>query len=570
MHMVQITKRWLIAPRLSPEQNTALSEFDPIMRQLLVNRGFTTPFDAKTYLHATPPTDTQPMKMSGMAAGSDRIANAIRKRESIAVYGDYDADGVSACALLTQALDDLDAEVQVYIPNRFEEGYGLNKKALRSLKDQGVKLVITVDCGVRDLEEVAYAREIGLELIITDHHHPGAELPDAVAVINPKQEGDDYPEKNLSGVGLAYKLAEAIYLEHYDKTPEDVEKFLDLVALGTVADLVPLTGENRALVRAGIDKLRHPQRQGLQALMGISGLQPKQINAEHIGFALGPRINAAGRLTTALSAYYLLTAKDVATAGRLAQELDNQNRTRQRITRDMQAEALRIALQKGPQAYLLAAAHEEFNPGVVGLAAARLVDAQYRPSIVGHIGEEYTRASCRSIPEFHITKALDKCQDLLERHGGHAAAAGFTVRNENYDLLIEQLNSIAISELSDLDLRPTLNVDSEVQLASLQSQLLNNLEQLQPTGQGNPKASFVSRGLIVKKSQLVGHDKNHLKLSVTDGKITFDAIAFRQGHWYAQMPDFIDLLYNFEINEFGGRQYLQLNVKDIKDSQLPH
>ena len=363
-------------------------------------------------------------------------------------------------------------------------------------------------------------------------------------------------EKELAGVGLAYKLISALMTDTINP-----DSYLDLVAIGTVADLAPLVGENRALVRKGLDLLRHPHRQGVMALIGVSGLNPNRIKSSDIGFVLGPRLNAAGRLESALAALNLLTTSDVYQAAELAQRLDNQNRERQQITRIIQAQAEQLALAEDPDALLLFAADPDFNPGVVGLAASRLTDRYYRPSIVAHQGEEYTRASCRSIKEFHITEALDQCSDLLVRHGGHAAAAGFTVNNKDLPELVDRLQEIAREELSQLDLRPTIQADVEIPLSELKPEILEFLELLQPTGYGNPQAHFVSRNLKVTRSRTVGKDNNHLKLTVTDGRITYDAIAFRQGYWEGLLPPRVDLLYVFETNHYSG-----IGLK--KDSEL--
>jgi single-stranded-DNA-specific exonuclease len=561
-------KNWKVAQRLSSEDARHLSTYSPILRQLLFNRGYRTAEQARQYLNAVAPEGSEPFNMLGLEPAVDRLWHAVQKGEKIAVYGDYDADGVTATALMVHALKLLDARVMGYIPNRFDEGYGLNREALRSLQENGVKLVVTVDCGIRSVEEARYAAELGMDLVISDHHHPGAKIPEALAVINPKQEGDTYPEKNLAGVGLAYKLIQGLFekINHGDNGSAgmDASQYLDLVALGTVADLAPLVGENRALVRAGLKTMRLPQRQGLASLMGAAGIKPARINAGDISFVLGPRLNAAGRLDSALAALELLLSEDIHEAGRLAQQLDNQNRERQQIMHTIQERAEMLALERDPEALLLIAIDPEFNPGVVGLAASRLTEQYYRPTIVAQRGEDYTRGSCRSIPEFHVTHALDRCADLLEHHGGHAAAAGFTVRNNKLGELIERMQAIAMEQLVDLDLRPTLHADLELPLSTLKPDILPDLDRLQPTGNGNAQAKFVSRGLKVVRSRPVGKDKSHLKLSVTDGRITYDAIAFRQGHWHDQMPIYIDLMYYFEVTEYNGRTYLQLNVRDLK------
>ena len=566
------SKQWQIAAALTPEAEESLKDFPQPLRQILFNRGYADKSSALDFLSATPPPSTEPDNLLGMDVAVSRIVSAIAKGEQIAIYGDYDVDGVTATALLVQLLTALSAQVEEYIPNRFDEGYGLNIEALDTLKQRGVKLVVTVDCGVRSIREAEHANELGLDLIITDHHHPGEQLPPALAIINPKQAGDPYPDKNLAGVGIAYKLCLALLVQLRNSGSQlalafDETLLLDLVALGTVADLAPLTAENRSLVRQGLKTIRQPRRQGLQALMGVCGLLPRKIQASDIGFVLGPRLNAAGRLDSALASFDLLTTDSINEAGRLAQQLDNQNRERQRITRDIQARAELIALEEDPDSMLLFATDPDFNPGIVGLVASRLNEQYYRPAIVAHHGETLTRGSCRSIPEFHITEALDKCEALMEHHGGHAAAAGFTVRNENLNELVTRLRSIANEQLSGLDLRPVLQADLEIQLSSLVPEIIEQLEILQPTGYGNPQAVFVSRELKVNDHRLVGKDGSHLKMTVSDGWITYDAIAFRQGHWHADMPLFIDLLYTFEKNEFNGKENLQLNVRDIKASQ---
>lgn len=572
--MHNYTKRWQISAPLPPQENVILKQYHPVLRQILYNRGYVTSEAAQRYLDARAQQSTDPFDMLGVSSAVDRLLLAVQRNEPVAIYGDYDVDGVTATALLVTVLKGLEANVTGYIPNRFDEGYGLNKEALDSLYSSGIRLVVTVDCGIRSPDEAAHACSLGMDLIITDHHQPAGELPKAFAIVNPKQPGDTYPDKDLAGVGLAYKLAEGLLTsmrKHGMPIPTNVnhEDTLDLVALGTVADLAPLTGENRALVRAGLRLIRKPQRQGLQALIAVAGLVPGRISATDIGFILGPRLNAAGRLDTALDALTLLTTDDIQTAGKLAQQLENQNRERQKITREIQAQAEQIALSAGEEPFLLFAAHEDFNAGVVGLAASRLVEQYYRPAIVAKINGETTRGSCRSIPEFHITEALDQCADLLVHHGGHAAAAGFTVRNENLVELILRLREIAALRLSSQDLRPILTADAVVKLGDLDIQLLRSLDSLQPTGYGNPPALFVTRDLKVKNARPVGKEGAHLKLVLTDGWVAMDAIAFKLAQRLERIPPKVDLMYTFELNEYNGRQSFQLNVRDMKASGSP-
>jgi single-stranded-DNA-specific exonuclease len=561
-----LDKRWIVPPLITPQADSALAAFPALLRQILFNRGYATEAEARAYLNAKADFNTDPFQMTGMRAAAERIKLAVQKNEPIAIYGDYDVDGVTATALLVQGLEMLSADVRGYIPNRFDEGYGLNKEALTTLKEQGVKLVITVDCGIRSPDEAAYARSIGLDLIITDHHHPAeGELPPALAVINPKQPGDSYPDKDLAGVGIAYKIIEALLSDKDDGIKKHLDELLDLVALGTVADLAPLVGENRILVRKGLRQMRQTTRQGLFSLAAVSELALAKVNAGNIGFMLGPRLNAAGRLKEALAAFELLITKDVSRAGELAQLLDIQNRERQRITREMQIKAEEIAMSNEEDNFLLFAAHEEFNAGVVGLAAARLTETHYRPAIVASKGLEETRGSCRSITEFHITDALDECKDLLVRHGGHAAAAGFTVKNENLAGLVTRLKIIAKEKLGDQDLRPSLMADAEVSLTQIRPDLIKILSYLEPSGYGNREAAFIARDVKVKSSRTVGADGKHIKLTLEDeNKFSHDAIGFRLGDWQKKMPVRVDILFTYETNEYNGRMNYQLNLKDIK------
>jgi single-stranded-DNA-specific exonuclease len=565
------TKRWVVQTPITPQADEALSRFPPILKQIVFNRGLGSYEEARAFLEAKPTFNNDPLQLLGMQAAVDRILYALRHHEPIGIYGDYDVDGVTATALLVDALQAFGGNVRGYIPNRFDEGYGLNIDALSSLKESGIKLVITVDCGIRSPAEAQHAREIGLDLVISDHHHPdGENIPPAHAVINPKQPGDPYPDKDLAGVGLAYKIAEGLVRAQQWANGFQLNNVLDLVALGTVADLAPLVGENRVLVRRGLRQIRETRRQGLFSLANIAEMNIKKVTAGNIGFILGPRLNAAGRLESALDSLELLTTTDIMRAGQLAQQLDGQNRQRQALTRTMQEQADQIARSEDPEAFLLFAAHEEFNSGVVGLAASRLTEMYYRPAIVAAKGAEETRGSCRSIPEFHITDALDQCKDILVRHGGHAAAAGFTVRNEKLPELVTRLKAIAKDKLEATDLRQTLSADMEVSISELSFDVLKHLQYLEPTGYGNPDAVFVSRDVKVRSFRPVGAEGRHLKLSLEDdtGK-AFDCIGFRMGHLKDSLTPRLDVMYRLEANEFNGRTSLQLNLKDIKPAGTP-
>ena len=561
-----LRKRWIVPPVISSDADRNLFAFHPVLRQLLFNRGISSDSEARHFLAAEVDFDTDPYQLVGMEATVDRLCDAIDHKETIAVYGDYDVDGVTATALLVQFLQFLGATVHPYIPNRFDEGYGLNREALDSLKADGVGLVVTVDCGIRSPDEALYARKIGLDLIITDHHHPlDGSVPPAFAVICPKQALDSYPDKNLAGVGIAYKIAQALASKRH--VLPSTQQLLDLVALGTVADLAPLIGENRMLVRSGLQEIRRSKRQGLFSLANVAELVIGKTTASQIGFILGPRLNAAGRLDSALAALDLLMTTDVQEAGRLAQQLDAQNRQRQALTRQTQERAEALAIAEDADPILLFAVDEDFNAGVVGLAASRLAETYYRPAIVASKGDDQTRGSCRSIPEFHITDALDRCADLLVRHGGHAAAAGFTVTNENLPELRSRLKGLAAAQLGSLDLRPTLSADVEIKLSELSFDLFHQLAELEPTGYGNPEAVFVSRRARVRSSRAVGAEGRHLKLTFEDERgATVDAIGFRLGQELKDLPAQVDIAYTLEANDYRGRTTLQLNLKDVRSA----
>jgi single-stranded-DNA-specific exonuclease len=562
---LQTKKRWITASTITPEVAAALSSYDPVLRQLLYNRNILTAQDAELFLNARPPLNDDPLQLAGLGEAVERLERAIAQHEPVAIYGDYDTDGVTSAALLVTVLRALGGDVREYIPNRFDEGYGLNIAALDTLKAEGRGLVVTVDCGIRSLAEAEHARSIGLDMIITDHHTVGEELPHAVAVVNPKRLDDNYPYKDFAGVGIAYKIAQAL-VRRRNPQPINGNEVLDLVALGTVSDLAPLTGENRALVRKGLGVINKPKREGLKSLLQISRLRPGSIDAGNIGFTLGPRLNAAGRLDSALASYELLTTSDVMRALQLAGQLEQQNRERQELTKQITSHARQLALEAESGSAFLFAAHESFNSGVVGLAAARLMEEFYRPVAVASIGETETRGSARSIKEFHITEALDKHASLLMRHGGHAAAAGFTVANENVGELAERLRSYASEKLDGEDLRPTLRVDAAIELKDVTFELANILKQFEPCGYGNPAPVFAVYGVQPKSAKVMGADGTHMRLTLSDGWQGVEAVAFKQAHHMNDMPNRVDVVFGLEINEWRGEYRLQMNVKDLRKS----
>jgi single-stranded-DNA-specific exonuclease len=576
--------RWLVAPQLPIDSTAQLvgDAIHPVLQQILHNRGLSQPGQIQAFLANRYMESRDPFQLADMESAVDRIGRALRDGEMIVVYGDFDADGVTSTVLLTEALRAMADDRRLivpYIPDRVDEGYGLNLEALTALRARGAHVVISVDCGIRSPIEAAHARAIGLDLIITDHHSLGQELPPAVAVINPKRADSRYPERMLAGVGIAFKLAQALRQAFPDRVQGEESDLLDLVAIGTVADLAPLVGENRKLVAEGLGVLNEVRRPGIAELMKVSGLQAGQMTAESIGFALGPRINAAGRLAHAYDAAKLLIAPSAAGAQQQARLLDELNRKRQALTRQLSALAEEMVDSGGP---IIIAGSPEFKSGIVGLVASRLAEKSYRPAIVMEQGEEESRGSCRSIPEFHITHALDEVADLLVRHGGHSQAAGFTIRNEHVPEFIERMTAIAGDKLAEQDLRPGLSIDADLPLRDIDWALHGTLEQLEPTGHQNPSPLLLSRAVEVVSHRTVGSDGSHLQLYLVDahrngaaryagspGRPTqsFPAIAFRQGQWAGMLPQVVDIVYHVSVNRWQGNANLQLVIEDMRPTE---
>jgi len=566
------TKRWRIATPAPDDFILDLSHMHPAVAQVLYNRGMRELRAVEAYLSRETVLG-DPFGLEGVAEAVELIRDVVRRGDPIVVYGDYDVDGVTAVAVLVETLQAIGAHVEPYIPSRHEEGYGLNPEAIRALAEQGTRLLITADCGTRSVDEIALAQSLGMQVVVTDHHQLSEVVPPAVALINPKRPGSTYSFPELAGVGVAFKLAQGLIAKNQaeplptTQTEFSEDVLLDLVALGTVADMVPLKGENHALVLRGLPRINSGHRPGLSALMRVAGADLGKVTTKTIGFILAPRLNAAGRIDEARVALDLLLAPDMASALPLAQELDDLNQKRREITAEVRERSREIVTAHQSVPPLIFAASESFPSGVVGLAASRLVDEFYRPAVVVSIQGELSKGSARSIPEFNITEALDTFEGLLERQGGHAAAAGFTVQTTKLGELEESLVRLAEEQLADLVLIPSLAVDAEVPLADLSWELHNQLEKLQPFGFGNAVPVFVSRHVRVLSARAVGANGRHLKLYVADtaGR-SWDAIAFRQGYWDGRVPTWVDLAYRLELNEWNGRINLQLNVQDIRMS----
>ncbi len=494
-----------------------------------------------------------------------RLRQALVRREMIAVYGDYDADGLTATALLVEVLAALGAHVVPYIPHRTEEGYGLHCEALTRLRQQGVTLVVTVDCGTSSAAEVKHAAGIGLDVVVTDHHEVQAPLPPATAVVNPKVPHCGYPFRQLAGVGVAFKLAQALVL---DAAPERLAAMeaqcLDLVALGTVADVVPLLGENRLLVRRGLRALNETRRPGLLALAAAAGLRMGALDEGDISYGLGPRLNAAGRVDDAWVAYRLLTAPSAAEALSLAQTLEERNAQRQRLMEAGLRRARELAAAYPNDVPILVLDDGLFAAGVAGLIAAKLAEERYRPVVVLERGAEVSRGSARSIPELDISAALAQCADLLERFGGHPLAAGLAVATANLPALRDRLSAVAGRELAGVDLVPVLAVDVELPLAQVNQHVYDSLALLPPFGLGNPQPLFLARRVRVREVRAVGRDGGHLRAVLEDGDVQQVALWFRRGDLAASLPREVDVVYTLTVNEWNGKRRLELRLRGLR------
>lgn len=573
---------WKVEPPAPATFIEALRDLHPLTAQTLYARGWHDPDRAREFLAGAPPP-VNPFSLKDMPLAVERILEGIRHGELITVYGDYDCDGVTAGALLMRTLASLGAKAQIYIPDRIEEGYGLNAGALDKLKAQGVRVVITVDCGVRAFKEALHAKGLGIDLIVTDHHElESGAVPQAFAVVDPKRPDCPYEFDRLAGVGVAFRLAQCLLRSARDagmpKGNVTEASLLDYVAIGTVADVVPLTGENRALVRAGLERINTKPRIGLKALMQAAGVQVGSVNAAKIGYAIGPRLNAAGRLESALVAYQLLRCEDNSLAVKLAAKLNQQNSERQTVTSSVVRNAEKQVKGEGEAQLpaLLFAASSDFKAGVIGLAAARLMEKYYRPAVVVSVGDDEARGSCRSVNGFNINEALDECDDLLLKHGGHAAAAGFTMKADRVDELQRRLASVVECKQPANGWQRVIRADGELDLSTLNEQAFAELQQLEPHGAGNPKPTFVVRKVILKSAMRMGKSNGeqgppHLRLVARDSDrsgIEREIVGWRMGERVNEVPvgARMDVAFQLEMNEWNGERRMQWVAQDFKSA----
>ncbi|MHB8156269.1 MAG: single-stranded-DNA-specific exonuclease RecJ [Desulfocucumaceae bacterium] len=540
----------------------------PVLAGLMVNRGISTVVEARHFLEGGLDLMHDPFQMADMEAAAGRISLALDHREKILVYGDYDADGTTATAILLKVLNKLGAQVGHYIPNRMEEGYGLHLEALRRAGRDGYTLVVTVDCGISAGEEVAQnGAENGPDIIITDHHEPPAALPGAVAVINPKRADCYYQFKELAGVGVALKLAQALLSKRGYRADEWLE-YLDLACLGTVADIVPLTGENRIIVKYGLAALANTNSTGIKALIEISGIKPESLGTREVGFALAPRLNAAGRIGDAGLAVKLFLTDDPVEAGDLAALLNKGNQERQRIESAVLAEAMGL-LDSDPglsAGRVIVLANEGWHSGVVGIVSSRLVDKYYKPVLMIALEGSQGKGSGRSIAGFHLYNALNHCGGQLVKFGGHEQAAGFTIMSDRVEEFREAINRYARQFIDDSVFVPGMELDAMVSLGEINEDLVREMQLLAPFGCCNPGPVLACRGAELVSHREIGKNGGHLKLMIREKGAVFDGIAFKQASCAPEIAAAaeVDVAFLPAFNEWKGRRSIQLEVKDIR------
>ena len=572
----RISKKWVVREPdtvRATELANALG-VSPIVADLLVARGYQEPAAAEAFLKPALNQLHDPLLMRGMKEAVKRLLEAIDKQEPILIYGDYDVDGTTGTAVLLRALRMLGATAGYHVPHRFTEGYGIQQAALEKAAGEGYKLVVSVDCGIRAHEPLHWARANGLDIIVTDHHLPDADegSPPALAVLNPNQHGCDYPDKNLAGVGVAFKLVHALFRERGREA--QVPGFLKMVAIGTVADVAKLVGENRSIVALGLADLPKAVNHGLRALIEIAGCGDEgEMTAYDLGFRIGPRINAAGRMDAASAVVELFNATDKESARRLAEHLDTRNRERMEAQREIfnrAVEEFERGADRDAQTHVAVIAGDGWHRGVIGLAASKIAERLNRPCVVISLEGDIGHGSARSIEAYHLFDGLTACREMLDKFGGHSHAAGLAIHREQIAEFRRRLNEHAAACLTQEDLTPMLAIDAEIAAGSLGFQLSQDLRTLEPFGAGNPRPVLVTRGLrVLSEPQII--KEQHLKLRVAgDDNRPFEAIWWRGVEEIEQTPapnQRIDLAYELEASRWNGDIRLQLNVKDMRVAQ---
>jgi single-stranded-DNA-specific exonuclease len=572
----ELRKRWVLkeADPAVVACHAKELKVSPLMARILALRGLSDTTAAKRFLSSSLRADLpSPFLMADMETAVDRIVHAVKNGERIGIWGDYDVDGTTGASVLVSFLREIGAEPVYHVPHRIEEGYGLNVEGLRRLREREVRLVVTVDCGISNAHEVDAAKEMELDIVIVDHHQPPDQLPAAVAVINPHRRDCSFPDKGLCAAGLAFylviglraKLREAGWFE--SSGDPDLRRYLDIVTLGTIADMVPLNGVNRTLLRRGLQELGNSTRPGVLALKQVANIGPGEVSAGHVGFQLGPRINAAGRVDYGIKVVELLTTASTEAALRIAEELEAHNRERRAVEAEVLKEAFLQAdanMNGGPGPYSLVLAGERWHPGVLGIVASRVVERFYRPAVVIGFCDGLGKGSARSIRGFHMVEGFRHCASCLEKYGGHEYAGGLSIKKERLETFIDSFERVARERLTPEDLLPLLEVDAEVDFSEIGLALMREIESLKPFGIGNSEPLFMSRGVAVRERKIVS---GGVRFRFHQGGRIIGGVAFGVNEEFCGAEGLVDLVYRLNENEWEGNSNVELKILDARPAQ---
>lgn len=536
-----------------------------LLAKILVNRNLTKKEDIDLFLKPTRHDFHNPYLMPDMALAVDRIIKAINSKEKILIYGDYDVDGITSITVVKNFLLERNANVTQYIPNRLNEGYGLNKEAIKKIADEGVNLIITVDCGISGIEEVDYANSLGLEVIVTDHHEVGEVLPNAIAVVDAKRKDSTYPFRELAGVGVGFKLIQAI-AQRLELEEKEYLKYLDIVCIGTISDIVPLVDENRVIAKLGLKLVEVTRNVGLKALLEASGY--KKIDSFTVSFGLAPRINACGRMGKEKEALNLFLTQDEKEAKDIALRLNEYNKERQDIEKRIYEDAVSKIEKNEKNKQVLVLGSDNWHHGVIGIVASKITDLYFKPSILICFEEDEGKGSGRSIPGFDLYESLTNCSENLEKFGGHSMAVGVTLKKENFEKFKEEFEKYAQNS-NICDIIPIIKIDEEITLEDINIKAVEELNMLEPFGEANKMPLFMYKNLKIHSIRTLSEGK-HIKLTLKDNNFYIDSIGFNLGHLAEeyQIGDKVDVVGSLEINKFGGRESVQINLKDLRKSAI--
>ena len=534
-----------------------------LLAKILVNRNLTKKEDIDLFLKTTRHDFHNPYLMPDMALAVDRIIKAMNNKEKILIYGDYDVDGITSITVVKNFLLERGANVTQYIPNRLNEGYGLNKDAIKKISDDGVNLIITVDCGISGIEEVDYANSLGLEVIVTDHHEVGEVLPNAIAVVDAKRKDSTYPFRELAGVGVGFKLIQAI-AQRLELEEKEYLKYLDIVCIGTISDIVPLVDENRVIAKLGLKLVEVTKNVGLKALLEASGY--KKIDSFTVSFGLAPRINACGRMGKEKEALNLFLTQDENEAKKIALRLNEYNKERQDIEKRIYEDAVNKIEKSETDKQVLVLGSENWHHGVIGIVASKITDLYFKPSILICFEEDEGKGSGRSIPGFDLYESLTNCSENLEKFGGHSMAVGVTLKKENFEKFKEEFEKYAQNS-NICDIIPIIKIDEEITLEDINIKAVEELNMLEPFGEANKMPLFMYKNLKIHSIRTLSEGK-HIKLTLKDNNFYIDSIGFNLGHLAEeyQIGDKVDVVGSLEINRFNGRESVQINLKDLRKS----